>query len=149
MIRNNELKVKNKNKNITSPLISDIHTKSTVASDYMNTNLVHIYFYNTDSALKCHREYGTVNILPLIVQITKMFFFKNAFLNEKKHKKSRSSTQQNTLSHQEFQLLMLKGTVALNYMNTNVVYFFQTQIQFCTIYSRSYKKNSQHIVPNT
>lgn len=38
--------------------------------------------------------------------------------------------------------MMLKGTVALNYMNTNVVYvfFFQTQIQFCTIYSSSYKK---------
>lgn len=45
---------------------------------------------------------------------------------------------------------MLKGTAALNYMNTNVVYLFQTKIQFCTINScLLIKKKSQHIVPNT
>lgn len=45
---------------------------------------------------------------------------------------------------------MLKGTAALNYMNTNVVYFFQTKIKFLhNILSSPIKKKSHQIVPHT
>lgn len=65
----------------------------------------------------------------------------------------------NTLPHQKkkkFQLLTLKGTVDLNYMNTNVVYIFFFSFFFpkhklidAKYILVSYEKNVQHIVPKT
>lgn len=60
---------------------------------------------------------------------------------------SRSLTQQTILDHtKEFQLLTLKGTVALSYMNTNVVYFFflKHRLNFAQNTCFSYTK-----IPNT